>query len=544
MHKPNHSALFLLLPLLLASCRSVEYGERKYDRSKVDQTPVDGGLFVEASIGDATYLNPILATDSASNDINGLVYNGLVKYDENIKLVGDLAERWTISPDGKVIHFFLRKDVKWHDGVPFTSADVKFTFDKLVSSNTRTAFSADYLLVQKAETPSPYEFRVTYDKPFAPALESWGMGILPKHIWETDDIHTHAANRNPVGTGPYIFKEWIPDEKIVLEANPAFFREKPHISRYIYRIVPDMSVQFLELRQGSLSTMTPTPDQYNGYEEFFWAYDKYHYPAFRYDYIAFNLTNDLFKDKRVRLAIAKCVNKEEIIQGVYQGRAVAASGPFPITSWAYNTQVKPIEYDLEGAKTLLKEAGWTDSDKDGVLDKSGAPFQFTLITNQGNKVRESIAQVVQNGLQKVGIKMDIRIIEWSVFIHKYVDEKQFEAVLLAWNLSRDPDPKAIWHSSQMGKNQYNFVSYRNTEVDRLIDEGARIFSPEKRAPIYHRIHQLIADDVPYVFLVYPESLPVYHKKYIGVKQAPAGIGWNFEQWFVPKAWQTFNTRAS
>jgi peptide/nickel transport system substrate-binding protein len=159
------------------------------------------------------------------------------------------------------------------------------------------------------------------------------------------------------------------------------------------------------------------------------------------------------------------------------------------------------------------------------------------VTNQGNKVRESMALVIQSGLSQVGIKMDVRIMEWSVFIHKYIDEKQFEAVLLAWNLSRDPDAFTIWHSSQRGRGQYNFVDYINPAVDRLLEQGRGTFGVENRKPIYQKIHRLIAEDVPYVFLVVPESLPVYHKKIVGVQQAPLGVGWNFEEWFIPKAWQ-------
>ncbi len=532
----NRSAGALLAVLALsAGCRGIKTDT--FDRSKTDLTRVNGGTYIEASIGDATYLNPVLSSDSASNDINNLVYNGLIKYDKDIKIVGDLAESFAVENGGRKITFHLRKDVLWHDGVPFTSADVLFTYQVLIDTNVRTPFSADYVIVKKAEAPDPYTFRVFYDKPFAPALESWGMGILPKHVWEKGDVNTNPANRAPVGTGPFVFKEWVPDEKIVVVANPHYFRGRPPIDRYVYRIIPDMSVQFLELRQGTLSTMTPTPDQYNGYPEFFNAYNKYHYPAFRYDYVAFNLLNPLFQDKRVRQALAMAVNRDEIIKGVYQGLAVPATGPFPTTSWAYDPAVKPFPYDVERAKALLAEAGWKDSNGDGILDRNGKPFAFTLVTNQGNKVRESMALVIQNDFSRIGVKMDVRPMEWSVFIHKYVDQKQFEAVLLAWSLARDPDAYSIWHSSQRGVGQYNFVSYVNPEVDRLLVEGRATFGTEKRAPIYHRIHAIIADDAPYIFLTVPESLPVIHKKLIGVEQAPAGIGWNFDEWYIPKAWQ-------
>lgn len=522
--------------MALVSCRT-NPSSKSYDPAQIDASPAVGGSYVEASIGDATFLNPLLASDSASSDINAQIYNGLVKYDKDIKIVGDLADHWDVTDQGKTLTFHLRRDVKWHDGVPFTSDDVLFTYRKLIDPKTRTPFASDYLQVKKAETLGPYIFRVHYDKPFAPAVESWGMGIIAKHVYEKDDINSSPANKHPIGTGPFIFHSWKTDEKIELTANPNYFEGRPYFDRFIYRIIPDLSVEFLELRQGSLSMMSPTPDQYNGYSEFFQQYNKFKYPAFRYDYMAFNLKNSLFQDVRVRKAIAHAINKSEIIAGVYEGLAVSATGPFPPASWAFNPEVPDMKYDPEEAKRLLKEAGWADHDGDGILDKDGKKFTFTLILNQGNTIRESIAQIIQNNLKTLGIDVTIRVLEWSVFIQKYIDEQQFDACILAWNLSRDPDCETIWHSSEIGKAKYNFVSYKNPEVDKLLIEGRQTFDQSKRQKIYRRIHALIANDVPYVFIAYPMSLPVVHKKILGVELAPAGLGWNFNKWYVPKAWQ-------
>ncbi len=538
-HSPKRIFVYLAaatLCCLSPACRSND-GTPKYQPIDADKTPVSGGLYVEASIADASMLNPILCSDSASSDINGLVYNGLVKYDKDIKLIGDLAEKWEISNEGKDLTFHLRKNVKWHDGQQFTSDDVKFTYEMLISSYTRTPFASDFLLVSSVETPDPFTFKVHYKQPFSPALESWGMGIIPKHIFQTGDINTHPANRKPIGTGPYIFQTWKTDQKIVLTANPDYFEGRPLIDKYIYYIIPDQSVQFLELRQGTLSHMNPTPDQYNGYQKFFRSYNKFRYPAFQYSYIGFNLKNPLFQDKRVRTALAHAINKKAIVEGVYQGLAIPATGPFPPASWACNPDVKGPEYDPQKALALLKDAGWEDHNGDGILDKDGKDFKFTLITNNANKVREMMAQVVQNDFKKIGVQMEIRLLEWTVFIHQYIDARVFEAVLLAWNLGRDPDAYAIWHSGQTGPNQYNFVSYSNPEVDTLLIQGRQTFGEEKRKPIYHKIHALITDDVPYIFLVVPETTPVVHKKIMGVEQAPAGLGWNFIHWYIPKRWQ-------
>ncbi|MBN1384233.1 MAG: peptide-binding protein [Elusimicrobia bacterium] len=488
--------------------------------------------YIESSIGDASYLNPVLSSDSASGDINDLIFDGLVKYDKNINIVPDLAESWEILDDGKIIIFNLRKNIKWHDGKPFTAEDVKFTYERLIDPISKTPYSADFELVKKFEIINPYKIRITYKEPFSPALISWGMGMIPKHVFQNGDFNTHPANRKPIGTGKYKFVEWKTDEKIVLEANPDYFRGPPNIQKYIYRIIPDQAVQFLELRNETIDIMELTPDQYNAYPSFFENYNKFKYPSFGYAYLGYNLLNPLFKHKEIRQAIAHSINKKEIIDGILLGYGVSATGPFLPTSWAYNPNVKDFEYSPEKARQIFLKHGWRDTDNDGWLDKDGKKFEFTIITNHGNKSRAIAAELIQSHLKKVGIKVNITILEWSTFLHQYIDKKNFDATILGWNLAQDPDQFQLWHSSQIKERQYNFVSYKNKEVDRLLEKGRRVFSLEKRQKIYRRIHEILAEDQPYTFLYVPDVLPVIHKKIIGPEVAPAGIGWNRREWYI------------
>jgi len=506
------------------------------------QEPSCGDTIVEASIGEPSILNPVLATDSSSGDINGYLYNGLVKYDKDLHLVGDLAESWEIRKGGKQIVFHLRRGVQWHDGVPFTSRDVGFTYHTLVSSATRTPYSTDYLIIENVEAPDDYTFIVNYSTPFSPALESWGMGIIARHIYENGDINMHSANRNPIGTGPYCFKEWKTGEWLLLEANEKYFEGRPYIDRIFYRIVPDLSVQFLELYKGNIDLMSLTPDQYKRETEgkiFIQKFNKFRYPSFSYAYLGYNLSNELFKDKRVRQAFAHAIDKQRIIDGVLLGLGQPATGPFPPTSWACCPEVKDMEYNPQAAVKLLKSCGWQDTDNDGILDRDGRKFEFTILTNQGNKMRELAAQLIQEDLARLGVQVNIRIVEWSTFIHQFIDARNFEAVLLGWSLSRDPDQYSIWHTSQIREGGYNFVGYSNPEVDKLLEQGRRTFGLEKRQKIYWKIHQLIADDQPYLFLYVSDSLPVVHKRFHGIEPAPAGIGYNFIRWYVPERLQRY-----
>jgi len=533
-------AAFFILALL--NCARKE--QKTVSPSLEQEKPAYGDTIIEGSIGDAKRLIPMLASDSASGAVSGLIFNGLVKYDKDINIIGDLAEKWEVSGDGLTITFHLREGVKWHDGEEFTAEDVLFTYEKLIDEKVATPYSGDFLLVKKAEVLDKYTFRVSYKEPFAPALISWGMGIIPKHLLEKEDLNTTKFNREPIGTGPYRFKEWRAGERIVMTAFEDYFEGRPYIDRVIYRVIPDEATMFLSLKAGDIDYMGLTPIQYSRQTNtsyFIDNFQKFRYPSFSFTYLGFNLLDEKFKDKRIRQALAYGIDKENIIKGILLGLGKVATGPNPPTSWAYNPDVKTYSYDPEKARELLKTCGWEDTNGDSFLDKEGKIFQFTLITNQGNVQRKKCAEMIQHDLSKIGIKVDIRILEWQTFLHEFVDKKRFEALILGWNLSRDPDLYDIFYSSKTREGEFNFVSYENPEVDRLLIEGRHNFDQEKRREIYQEIHAMIAEDLPYIFLYVADSLPIVHKRFRGIKVAPLGIGYNFIKWYVPKAEQKYHT---
>ncbi|MGB3399793.1 MAG: peptide-binding protein [Candidatus Deferrimicrobiaceae bacterium] len=500
--------------------------------------PAYGDAFVEGSIGDVSGFLTAVTSDSASHTAAGYVFNGLVRYDKNLKLEGELAESWEVSPDGRKITFHLRKGVTWHDGKPFTSEDVMFTYRKMIDPNTPTAYAEDFRQVTHASNPDPYTFVVEYEKPFAPALASWGMHVLPKHLLEEyPDISRSPANKKPVGTGPFRFVEWKTGEKTVFEANPDYFEGRAYLSRVITRVIPDPATMFLELKSGGLDMMGLTPIQYTRQTEtgeFRKSFNKYRYLSFGYTYLGFRLSHPLFSDRRVRQAFAYAINKKELIDGVLFGLGQEATGPYKPGTWAYNPDVKKYPYDPEQAKALLAEAGWKDADGKGVLKKGGRKFAFTVLTNAGNESRAKTAAIIQQNLAAVGIRMEIRTLEWSAFINEFVDKRKFDAVILGWSISQDPDQYDIWSSKKTGPKELNFVGFADAEVDRLLEEGRRTFDIEKRKKAYFRIQEILAEEQPYVFLYYPDSLPAVQKRIRGIEPAPAGISYNFIKWYVPK----------
>jgi len=499
---------------------------------KAERNP---NTFVECSIGDARRLNPVIANDSASGTINDQIFSGLVKYDKDIKLIGDLAERWIISNNGKTITFHLRKNVKWHDGAAFTADDCLFTYQKFLDPAVATPYSSSYMDVAKAETSGKYIFRVTYKEPFSPALESWAMGIIPKHLLEGKDINTDPFNRHPTGTGPYKFKEWISGQKIVLDANPEYYEGKPNIDQFIYRIIPDSSTMFQELLSGGVDFMGLNPLQYLRKSEtrrIKENYRKFRYPANAFTYMGYNLSSQLFSDIAVRQALSYAINRQSIIDGIVLGIGRPCTGPYAQVSWAYNPNARSYAYDPGQASRMLAAAGWTDSNADGILEKNGKPFRFTILTNQGNTERIRAAEIIQQNLKAVGIDANIRVMEWQAFLEQ-IDKRSFDAIILGWSMSRDPDLYDIWHSSKTKKGEYNFIGYKNEEVDRLLVEGRRVFDPEKRKKIYYRIHEILAQEQPYAFLYAPDATPIVHKRFKGIEPAPLGITYNFIKWTVP-----------
>jgi peptide/nickel transport system substrate-binding protein len=333
----------------------------------------------------------------------------------------------------------------------------------------------------------------------------------------------------------------------VLRANQTYYRGRPYVERNVQRVIPDLQTQFLELKSGGLDQMGLTPLQFRRQTDnaaFARDFRKYQYLTNSYTYLGYNLQRPMFQDVRVRRALTHAIDKQEIISVVLLGLGKPAVVPFkPGTVW-YNDQVADLAYDPDKARAMLAEAGWKDSDGDGVLDKDGAPFAFKILTNQGNEQRLNASTVIQHRLAKIGVQVDVRVVEWAAFINEFVDKRNFDAVVLGWSLDPDPDQYIIWHSSKTAPKEFNFVTYANAKVDELLEQGRRTFDTEERKRIYDRFQEILVEEQPYTFLYYSESLPAVHCRFHGIEPAPAGIGHNFERWFVPEPLQKYTMTAA
>jgi len=530
--------LSLALLTLLAGCNEAQQGPNvDYDQA---YPAVTGGNMINAMTGEPSGLIPMIAGESAASAIASNIFNSLLKYDKNLELEGELAESWTISSDHRTITFKLKPDMKWADGKPLTSADVLFTWQLVTDENTRTPYGADYKLVIKAETPDARTFRVSYQEPYAPALDTWaGLQILPKHLLEGQDINTTAFVRNPVGSHYYKLEQWRNGERISLVRNPLATQGEARIERLVSRFIPDAASQFLELMADNIDTMNLNPIQYArifpSRPDLTQKIGLYKELGNSYTYLGFNLKRKPFDDLRVRQAINYAINKQELIDGVLLGLGEPVSSPYkPGTRWT-NPELKPYPYDAHKAIALLKEAGYADHDGDGILDKDGQPLTFEMLTNQ-NKQREMSAVLIQRRLKEIGIDARIRVLEWASFIGRFIKTGEFDAVVLGWSLSLDPDQYSIWHSSQQAPGQFNFLGYSNPQVDRLLEQGRLELDIEKRTKIYHEFARHLLEDSPIVYLYAGYGLPAIHKRIKGIDDPapPAGIGHNSHEWYIPQ----------
>ncbi len=446
------------------------------------------------------------------------------------------AEILPLTEHNPVIVFDLRTDVVFHDGHPFDSGDVLFTYESIMNPTGTSPRKSDYEPVKSAEVLGPHKIRFAYKRLFSPAIGSWAMGILPEHLLHQEKLVEEAKargrdpatftlrdsnfGRHPIGTGPFIFVEWKSDEQIRLVRNENYWEGTPEYEEYVMRIIPDSLTQEMEFYAGAVDNYSVQPHQVARFstED---KYQSFSSLGYFYSYIGYNLRNPLFAEPEVRVALGMAIDIDPIIEYILYGEGERVTGPYPkITDW-YDPDVKPLPYDPKGALQILNQHGWKKN-KDGWLEKDGKVFEFNLITNSGNPIRKNILTIVQESWRKVGIKCNTQLFEWAVFLKDFVNTLKYDALVLGWSMGIDPDLYQIWHSSQTGPGQLNFVGYKNAEADRLITRIRREYDRNKQVSMARELHRMIARDQPYTFLYVAKSTQVLDKKIVIVERGEGG----------------------
>ena len=523
------NAVRSVLVCLLALCFWLA-GEVRAD----DNVP-SGGRLVLGTIGEPSNLNPYISMDSASHDVADSIFVSPLRYDKNLNLEPWAAESAELSDDGRTLTIRLKKGILWEDGTELTADDLVYTIETVAKPETGSPYAEDFMRIKKAEALDRYTVRCTYDSYYARALPSFCSSILPKHILEGQDWRRGEFARKPVGAGPFRLAGWESGSLVTLAANDKYFMGRPRLDEVVYRVIPDSATMFMELRAKRLDMMGLSPEQYLLQTKGkFWQeeFHKYRYLSSAYTYLGFNMRHPFFKDKRVRRAISYAINREELVQGALLGQGVAAFGPYKPGTAFYHPELKPLRQNTEMARALLAEAGFADTDGDGVLDKEGRPLSFIILTNQGNNERILAATIIQRELKDIGIAVQVRTVEWAAFINEFVNKGSFDAVILGWTITPDPDLYQVWHSSQAVPGGLNFTGFISKELDVLLEEGRRTQNEDLRRQLYYRVQELLDEEQPYCFLYVPYALPVLSAKFQGIEPALAGITWNMDRWWV------------
>ncbi len=437
-----------------------------------------------------------------------------------------LFARFPVLSHNPEITFKLRRDVRFHDGEPFDANDVVFTFNAIMDSKNLSPRTSDFEPIDRIEVIDSHTIKVVYKRLFSPAINAWLMGILPQHLLDprardtADDDAAVAGmrespfNRAPVGTGAFRFVAWQSDELIHLKRNDDYWDSPPFYRSFHYRVIPDLLTQEVEFRSGAVDAFSPLPHQIARYRKD----DRYRgistvTPG--YSYIGYNNRRPLFKDRRVPRALGMAIDVDQIIKHVLYDEGERVTGPYPIITRWYDPAIQPLPYDPAGALELLAEAGWSRND-DGWLEKGGKVLEFNLITNNGNTVRKAIMTIVQQAWRQIGVRVHTQVFEWTVFLSDFVDNGNFDAVILGWRLGFDPDQFQLWHSSQAGPKQLNFVGYNNPQADDLIERIRREYDPAEQERLAHQLHAVIAADQPYTFLMTGRAMSVLDRKIVMV----------------------------
>jgi ABC-type transport system substrate-binding protein len=473
-----------------------------------------------------------------------------------------------------IIEFYLRQGVTFHDGHAVTAKDVKFTYEAIMDPKNISPRTADYEPVQQVDIIDPYSIRITYKRLYSPALGTWAMGILPAHRLNADALAQEATrtgkdpanytlrqsafNRHPIGCGPYQFQEWKSDQFIRLERYDDYWEGASNYQHYVLRIIPDKLTQEMEFYAGTLDSYGSCYESVQLHQVDRLSKDDrfQHFGEARlgYTYIGYNMRRPPFDDPGVRRALGMAIDTRKIIDHVLYGHGEPITGPFVKQTDYYNHRIPPLPYDPGAAVKLLNEAGWHHG-ADGYLQKNGKRLAFTLITNNGNPLRKAILAIAQDAWKRIGIQVETDLLEWSVFIQKRVNQLDFDALILGWLMPIEPDLYQVWHSSQSGKFQLNFVGFSDPKADDLIVKIRREYDHQRQVAFCHRLHEIIAQAQPYTFLYVKRWTAVLDKRIVrqvtdadGRKVhkpiVPTKIGkydYHFSQWIKLAQSPTFST---
>ena len=522
---------------------------------------VQGGGTINLPLADdPDSLNPILATSSAAAAVTRHIVPSLLTpnpYTGQWGTGNAMAERWEVSPDGLTYTFDLRAGVTWSDGDAVDAADFKFTYDAILSDQVESPYQATLDNLAAIDVLSPLRVQVRLHQQLCDGLAMLRLGWLPSHLYEADftDIMDNSYNANPaVSAGPFVLQSWAPTENIVMRRNEDYWQGEPAAERLLFHIQPDATERFAQLLEGDLDAAPLeasqlTSAQANGSIDVFGA------NVDGYDFIALNLANPenpqpgvdeagarlvqdphpVLADLNVRLAIARAIDYTAAIESIYLQRGYRiASNVLPIIPWAFDTSLQPNTYDPVAARQILEDAGWLDTNNDGIRERERTALVLGLLVVADNPIHEQVAGLVQDQLNSVGFDITVTPVDAGTLVTELLGQR-YDMAITGWTaLGADPNDDWLWTAEHdRPGSDFNFVSYHNSEIDRLLAEANRVPGclPEDRAALYKQIQRIIYNDLPYIFISGAVSDTGYSRQVVGIQPAAWDFYWNIHQWY-------------
>jgi len=455
-----------------------------------------GGVLTVAISADPVGFDPHKTSAYSSFEVLENVYDTLVSVGDDLRPIPDLAKTWTTSEDGLTWTFNLRDGVTFHNGDPLTAQDVKYSLERIMNPDTGSGAAWRLAAVKSISAPNAHTVVINLKYPYPGLLTKLGgykgMAIVDKKTVDDGTINTH-----PVGTGPFMFVQYVPGDQVVLEKNQNYWQEgKPYLDRVVYRIIPDETVRVTSLLTNEIDWIDSVPPQRISELQNNSALVVGETSGTSYWYIGVNLKHPPFDDRRVRRAIAYAIDRKEIAAAAKWEAATPNDGPIPSSSFYY-ADIHPFlgHESLAKAKELLKEAGYPDGFKADIMVTNFYP----------ETVRSALT--LQSELKALGIELEIRVLEWGTWLNEEA-AGNFDLFVLGWIGNLDPDDYfyAQHHTGEV----FNFTGYSNSEVDTLLDQGRQETDPEKRFAIYKQVQDLVINDAPYIYLYVPNVVQAWH----------------------------------
>lgn len=525
MRRSAGSLLLLALLALLPGCRreTPQPPQQQPTTTAQPSGPQDGGRLVRRVLADVETLNYVLQTTEEERQVLAYLYDPLIDFDQNLEPIPATAQRWEVLDEGKVYVLHIDPRATFSDGKPVRASDVIFTLNKILDEES-VQFGSWFENIDRQKTAAlgDHSVRVVFTKARASQLYTFNIGVLPEHVYAKENFQ---KTTRVVGNGPYVLKRRTRGRSIELERRSDYWRTKPHIQSIVFRPIADDAVGWKAMQRGDIDVTHLSNDQWFRVKDDPELQKKitfHNVYQLSYNCILWNLSDPLFNDVRVRRAMAMAFDRQSVIDKLYHGQARPVTGPFTPDQWAANPDVPPIDFNPQGAAALLSSAGWRDLNADGVLDRDGKRFEFELLTPAGSASTKDQALVYQQSLRDIGVRMEIRALDGSAYFEQMM-KRNYQAVFTSWLNEPDPDPFGLFHSSQIPPNGLNVVGYSNPEADALMEKARGQIDRTRRTETYHLIHEIIARDQPYLFMVQVGSKWAVNKRVQNVRVA-RGVG--------------------